>query len=179
MDKLAIYNRQGAIDVLAERLEFERTGVELYDRILEAMDLSNDPQIEAMRDEMEEYRDEEKEHEEWLEDQIRALGGDPDARTRRVQLVEAESVGIERVILASHATIPEMLHALLAAELVDNASWALLGNLAAEAGDDEAQKGFMTRLEEEARHLLFVTKAVEAFTVQEVLGEPASLPSIA
>jgi len=179
MDKLANYNRQGAIDVLSERLEFERTGVELYDRILEAMDLSNDPEIEAMREEMEDYRDEEKEHEEWLEDQIRALGGDPDARTRRVQLVEAETVGIERVILASHATIPEMFHALLAAELVDNASWSLLGNLAVEAGDDEAEREFMTRLEEEARHLLFVTKAVETFTTREVLGEPVSLPSTA
>ena len=179
MDKLANYNRQAAIDVLAERLEFERTGVELYDRILEAMDCSDDPRIEGMRDEMEEYRDEEKEHEEWLEDQIRALGGDPDARTRRVQLVEAESVGIERVILASHATIPEMLHALLAAELVDNASWGLLESLASEAGDHDARKEFVKRLEEEAKHLLFVSKAVEAFTVQEVLGEPVSLPGTA
>ena len=179
MDKLAKNNREEALDVLAERLAFERTGVQLYDRILEVMERSNDEKIKAMLDQMEEYRYEEKEHEEWLEQQICALGGDPNAKTQRVRLIETESEGIVEVILKSNATVSEMFHALLAAELVDNAGWALLMQLAGEAGDDNAKAEFKRRMLEEAEHLMFVRDVVQAFLVQEVLGEQVQFPTSA
>ena len=74
MQKLAGTNVSRVIDLLKERLTFERSGVKLYDKILERM--RNDPQAAPMVEQMQEHRDEEKEHEEWLEEQIRALGGD-------------------------------------------------------------------------------------------------------
>src|SRR3954469_25195926 len=118
MEELATKNRDKVIDVLAERLTFERSGVKLYDRIIERMQASDQADIEKMVDQMVEHRDQEKEHEEWLEEQIRELGGDAHAVTEKARLTQAESEGIERVILGEDTPIPQLFHALLAAELV-------------------------------------------------------------
>jgi bacterioferritin (cytochrome b1) len=175
MKELAEKNRDKVIDVLNERLTFERAGVKLYDRILEVMKQSGDQNVNRMLDEMQEHRDEEKEHAEWLEEQIRALGGDAHARTEHSELVERESTGIEEVVM-SDAELPHLFHALLAAELVDNAGWDLLVSLADEAGDREAKREFRKRMHEEADHLLLVRKAVQNFSMQEVLGEDVKMP---
>jgi hypothetical protein len=76
----------------------------------------------------------------------------------------------------SGAPLPHLLQALLAAELVDNAGWDLLAQLADEAGDREAKRAFKKRLHEEEDHLLFVRKAVEKLAFAEVLGEDVKLP---
>jgi bacterioferritin (cytochrome b1) len=176
MKELANYEKSKVIDVLNERLAFERAGVKLYDRVLEVMRGIADENVQRMRDEMEEHRDEEKEHEEWLEEQIRALGGDAHAETDKSRLVTRESKGIEEVVM-SDAELPHLLHALLAAELVDNAGWDLLVQVADEAGDREAKREFKKRLHEEEDHLLFVRKAVEKLSFQEVLGKEVKLPT--
>jgi bacterioferritin (cytochrome b1) len=176
MGELAKYDTGKVIDVLNERLAFERAGVKLYDRILEVMrTTANDENVARMLPEMQEHRDEEKEHEEWLEAQIRALGGDAHAETEKSQLVTRESKGIEEVVM-SDAQLPHLFHALLAAELVDNAGWDLLVQLADEAGDRAAKREFKKRLHEEEDHLLFVRSAVEKLAFQEVLGEDVKLP---
>ena len=125
--------------------------------------------------EMEKHRNEEKEHEEWLEGRIRSLGGDAHADTERSRLVTRESKGIEEVVM-SDAELPHLLHAMLAAELVDNAGWDLLAQIADEAGDHGAKREFKKRLHEEEDHLLFVRKAVEKLAFAEVLGEDVKLP---
>ncbi|HET6436813.1 MAG TPA: DUF892 family protein [Anaeromyxobacter sp.] len=176
MEQLAKHNTAKVIDVLNERLAFERAGVKLYDRILLVMQATPDENVTRMLQEMQAHRDEEKEHEEWLEDQIRALGGDAHTETDKSRLVTRESKGIEEVVM-SEAKLPHLLHALLAAELVDNAGWDLLAQLADEAGDRDAKKAFKKRLHEEEDHLLFVRRAVERLSFEEVLGEEAKLPS--
>jgi bacterioferritin (cytochrome b1) len=175
MKELAEKNREKVIDLLNERLTFERAGVKLYDRVLEVMRAGGDQNVNRMLDEMQEHRDEEKEHEEWLEEQIRAIGGDAHAQTEHSELVERESTGIEEVVMTD-AKLPHLFHALLAAELVDNAGWDLLVALADEAGDREAKREFRKRLHQEADHLIFVRKAVQKFSMQEVLGEEAKMP---
>jgi len=175
MKQLAEKNREKVIDLLNERLTFERAGVKLYDRILDVMRQSGDQNVNRMLEEMQEHRDEEKEHEEWLEDQIRTLGGDAHAETEHSELVERESKGIEEVVM-SDAKLPHLFHALLAAELVDNAGWDLLVSLADEAGDREARREFRKRLHQEADHLLLVRKAVQKFSMQDVLGEEVKMP---
>jgi len=174
MQKLAGTNVSRVIDLLNERLTFERSGVKLYDKILERM--RTDPQAARMVDQMQEHRDEEKEHEEWLEKQIRALGGDARSPSEKSILVRAESQGIEHVI-ERDAHLPHDFHALLIAELADNAGWDLLVQLADEVGDRDAKKEFKKRLHEEEEHLLFVRHAVEQFAKDEVLGEPETMPS--
>jgi rubrerythrin len=173
MKKLAEKNPAKVIDLLNERLTFERAGVKLYDAVLERMRSSPDPEIKALLGQMQEHRDEEKEHEEWLEEQIRDLGGDAHALTEKALLVQAESEGVERVVRRD-PSIAHDLHALLTAELADNAGWDLLVQLADEIGDSKAKKEFKKRLKEEADHLLFVREAVLKLTSREVTQEPAA-----
>ena len=90
MRKLAERNVGRAIDLLNERLAFERTGVRLYDRMLLRMRLAENGEVQRMVDRMQRYRDQEREHEEWLEDQIRALGGDDHVPTEKSVLVLAD-----------------------------------------------------------------------------------------
>ncbi len=175
MEKLAQQNRDKVIDLLTERLAFERSGVKLYDRIIGVMRSSPSEEVRDMLDQMQEHRDQEKEHEEWLEECIRSLGGNAHGETDLSRLVTEESKGIEEVVMRD-AELPHLFHALLAAELVDNAGWDLLVEVADEAGDRDAKKEFKKRLHEEEDHLLFVRKAVEKLSFQDVLGEDTKLP---
>jgi bacterioferritin (cytochrome b1) len=176
MQKLAEKNRGRVIDLLNERLAFERAGVKLYDTILARMQSSGDARIQDMFRTLQHNRDEEKAHEEWLEEQIRALGGDDHAPSEKSILVKAESEGIEHVIMRD-PDLGHDLHALLTAELADNAGWDLLVQIASEFGDRDAKKEFKKRLHEEEEHLLFVRKAVEQFAKQELTGEPQKMPA--
>ncbi len=176
MEKLAQKNRDKVVDVLAERLCFERADVKLYDKILETMRESKEPAVIAMTPQMEEYRDQEKEHRDWLEQCIRQLGGDDRQVTDRARIAALEAAGIEEVVTKDRE-LPYLFHALLAAELVDSAGWDLLVELADEAGDRKARKEFKKRHEEEAQHLSFVREAMKAFSAHEVLGEELRAPS--
>ncbi len=175
MEKLASHDKTKVIDVLTERLAFERAGVKLYDRVLQVMRGAGDENVARMLPEMEEHRNQEKEHEEWLEEQIRSIGGDAHTETDKSRLITRESKGIEEVVM-SDAELPHLFHALLAAELVDNAGWDLLVQIADEADDSEAKREFKKRLHEEEDHLLLLRKAMQKLSFQEVLGEEAQMP---
>lgn len=176
MERFAQKHPERAIDVLNERLVFERAAVKLYDRLLAALDMSDDENMLRTRGDLRQHRNEEKEHEEWLEEQIRALGGDAHAQTEHSELVLWESKGIEEVLEAD-PKLSHLFHALLAAELVDNAGWDLLAQLADEAGDRPAKRAFKKRLHEEEEHLLFIRKVVENLSIEEVLGEQKKMPA--
>lgn len=175
MEKLAERNSGRVLDLLNERLTFERAGVKLYDTLLTRMRASKDEEIQSMVQTMQKHREQEKEHEEWLEECIRKLGGDAHAQTEHSRLVERESSGIEQV-MATDESIPHGFHALLTAELADNAGWELLEGLASELGDSAAKKEFKKRLHEEMDHLAYVRKAMQKFALQEVTGEPQRMP---
>ncbi len=177
MQDLMKYNPEKVIDFLTERLVFERTGVKLYDAIVAKIEATGDDNLRRMLDPMREHRDEEKEHEEWLEEQIRALGGDAHGTTEMSDLVTRESKGIADVILDGDNDISHLFHALLTAELADNAGWDLLVQLADEAGDHSAKRQFKKRLHEEEDHLIFVRRAVEKLACHVVLGEDVRMPT--
>jgi bacterioferritin (cytochrome b1) len=176
MQKLALANRGKLIDVLSERLAFERDGVKLYDAILTAMQRSTDPEVLKMIEPMRKQRNDEREHEEWLESQVRALGGSAHEQTELTRLVGIESSGIGKVVLDGDPEVAHLFHAILAAEAIDNAGWDVLVALADQAGDREARKAFKKRLYEEQKHLAFVKRAVERFERRQVLGQPATIP---
>jgi rubrerythrin len=177
MKKLAEKNRTKVIDLLTERLAFERAGVKLYDAILVKMESSAEEEIVAMLGQMREHRNQEWQHEEFLEQQIRELGGDAHGETEMSLLTKRESQGIEQVVFDPTSPLPHLFHALLAAELVDNAGWDLLVELADEVGDRDAKKEFKRCLKEEEEHLVFVREAMERFARREVLGEPLAAPT--
>src|SRR3989442_3361818 len=175
MDKLAKKNVGKVIDLLSERLAFERAAVKLYVPLHVRLRVATDPALRALLEQIEHDRDEEKEHEECLEDQISAVGGDAHAQTERSVWVRAESEGVERVMRRDDS-IPHDSHAVLTAELADNAGWDLLVQIADEFGDSAAKKEFQKRLREEERHLLFVRKTLLELTKQEVSVGPPSPP---
>jgi len=176
MDKLARNNPEKVIDLLSERLTFERAGVKLYDAIIAKLVTSNEPEVHRTLRAMHEHRNHEKEHEEWLEQQIRALGGDAHTETDLARLATTESMGIEAVVLDGDNDPVHLFHALLAAELADNAGWDLLVALADEAGDRAAKKEFKKRLHEEEEHLIFVRRALASLAKADVLGEELEMP---
>jgi rubrerythrin len=176
MEKLAKKNVMKVIDLLCERLAFERSGVKLYDTLLSRLRASDDPALKALLGDVKEFREEEKEHEEWLEEQIRALGGDAHAPTEQSVLVQTEAEGLERVIRRD-PSIPHDFHALLTAELADNAGWDLLVQLADELGDSDAKKQFEKRLREEEKHLSFVRRTLLELTRNDVSVPPPSVPA--
>ncbi len=221
MEKLAQKNKDKVIDVLMERLRFERAGVKLYDKVLDRMRQSTgetrgsgggdyttyglsgyggdaergmrddirreqggarEPERDREKDvvaemlpHVEQIRDQEKEHEEWLEDCIRRLGGDDKRMTEMAKLSARESAGIEAVIMKD-PELPHLFHALLAAEHVDVAGWDLLVVLADDAGDRDAQEDFRKRLQEEERHLAFLREALRTFSAHEILGKDLESP---
>ncbi|WP_437878981.1 hypothetical protein [Sorangium sp. So ce513] len=172
MKKLAQVNKDKAIDLLNERLTYERASVRLYDSILEKIGRSADPSLLNLLGQLREHRDQEKEHEEWLEAQIRGLGGDAHAETEMSRLILIESQGIREVVLNGDQNPVHLFHALLTAELVDNSGWQLLLELADEADDDEAREAFRKRLHAEEDHLFFTRQVVERLTRKELLGSP-------
>src|SRR3954470_13097253 len=174
MDKLAKKNVTRVIDLLNERLAFERAGVTLYDTLLGRLRASADPEIAGLIDTVQKDREEEKEHEEWLEEQIRAIGGTAHGLSEHAVLVQAESEGVERVMRRDDS-IPHDFHALLTAELADNAGWDLLVQLADEFGDSKAKKEFKKRLHEEEKHLLFVRETLLELT-KKVVSLPEDAP---
>ena len=173
MQEITKHNRDKLIDLLTERLTFERAAVRLYDSIGEKMRAGGDGVTQRMMRNIEEFRDQEEAHGEWLEEQIRDLGGDTEAKTERSKLIETESQGIEEIIVDGDNEISHLFHALLTAELVDNTGWELLVQLADEAGDDDARRVFRRFLHEEEDHLAFVRTAVRELTKEELLGKPA------
>jgi len=67
MDKLAKKNVTKVIDLLSERLAYERAGVKLYDTLHARLRVATDPTLKALLEQVEHNRDEEEEHVEWLE----------------------------------------------------------------------------------------------------------------
>jgi len=177
MEKLASKNAAFVLDVLSGRLAFERTGVKLYDKVIEKIERNAEPRYHAIVGELREIRAEEQEHAHWLEEQIRALGGFPDEKTDMAELEMQEGSGIESVIVDGHDKAIHLVHALLAAELADNAGWDVLVKLADDAGDRAAKLAFGKRLAEEAKHLLFIREVVLRAAEIEILGREEPMPT--
>jgi rubrerythrin len=175
MHKLAANNPEKTMDYLTERLTFERAAVKLYDTILHHLRGSNEPWTNRIVGQVEKYRNQEKEHEEWLEAQIRALGGTAHEKTDMGSVIERESRGLLDVA-STDVQLPHIFHALLTAELMDNAGWEILLELADRADDDEARQAFRKRLHEEQDHLQLAREMMVMLAKNQVLGSPLITP---
>jgi ferritin-like metal-binding protein YciE len=169
--RLADTNREQVVDLLCERLAFERSTVRLYDRILEALRVGGDASTRELHATMLKHREEENEIARWLEGRIRELGGDERAETDLARLATREARGIDEVAENDAADITHLLHALLAVEGVDNAGWDLLVHLADAAGDARTKHELERRLRQERQHLAFVRQAIERLAIQTLFGE--------
>lgn len=146
------------IDMLGERLAFERGGVRLYESMLTKCQATPEKIPGLSTDQLAHFRDEEAKHFRWVEEALEALGADPTAQTPGANVAGIESMGIMQVMDDPRTTLSQSLHALLVAELADHDGWELLIKLADDMGQDEMARNFRQALKEEEEHLSHVRK---------------------
>jgi ferritin-like metal-binding protein YciE len=144
------------IDKVAERMAYERGGTRLYDAALvKVVALAQGTPVTVER--IKQIRNQEAEHAEMLRQALVSLGADPTAQTPCADLVGVQSAGLMQAITDPRTSLAQTLSSLLAAELIDVASWELLSRLAASLGNDELAERFDTALEQENEHLTTIS----------------------
>lgn len=172
-------NTATLLDKLGERIAFEGCAVRLYEALIASYDRVRGARGELLpaagelmeelgthsvafsRDEspvqtLQRIRGEEQDHLQMLAESVRQLGGDPDAPTAGGQLVATASSGLLQVLADPHTTLAQAFNTVLSAELIDNAGWELLMQLAEDAGETELASCCLAALDQEKEHLAIV-----------------------
>ena len=185
------------MDKVGERIAFERGGVRLYEALLakyEAASQSGEvlPPAEQVLEVAEaqglavlapvagenpaqtlaRIRSEELMHFQLLCGAMKQLGGDPTAQTPCADVTATASMGLIQVVTDPRTTLAQSLNAILSAELIDNAGWELLIQLAEQSGESELAGLFLGALAQEQEHLVTV-KGWLTSLVSEGAGTPA------
>lgn len=176
LQKLKGKNPMVLLDLLGQRLAFERSGVRLYEALLAKFEAASIHEEGVSREDIEHIRDEELEHFGLLCDVIRQLGADPTAVTPAADVIGVASSGILKVLADPRTTFTECLDAMLVAELADNAAWLVLADLAARVGLDDIAAKFRKALGEEEEHLARVQHWLVA-RIDGQLGVERTLPA--
>jgi len=158
---------QVLVDKLGERLAFERGGVRLYDTLLlkcRAMpDLLAPDEVQTLML----FRQQEQEHLRLVVQALEKLGADPTAQTPCADLVGVQGMGLVQAINDPRTSLVQSLGVVMDAELIDNAGWEMLMELARAAGHEEIARSFMPALQQEAQHLAQVTALVKRLTLAD------------
>jgi rubrerythrin len=144
---------QVLLDKLAERLACERTGVRLYDALLTKLDAVRDAIGSISHAQVAGIRADEARHMLLVKEAIEAMGGDPAAPTPSADVAGVEALGLVQVLSDPRTSLAQSLHAILTAELSDNAGWEILIALAWEHDRREMLERFSEALQLERRHL--------------------------
>jgi rubrerythrin len=140
------------LDKLGSRLAFERSGVRLYDALIQKREASA-TKMKPSRADLEHIRNEEFEHMRMLEECMIELGGDPTMVTPAADIGTTMTSGVLKVVIDPRTTIPQCLEAMLAAELIDNDCWGVLTSMARQQGLDEIVPDFEEAVLQEQEHL--------------------------
>jgi rubrerythrin len=147
---------QVLIDKIAERMAYERGGTRIYDAALvKVIALGSGTPVTVER--VKQIRNQEAEHAEILRQALVELGADPTAQTPCADLVGVQTMGLMQSVTDPRTSLPQTLSSLLAAELIDVASWELLSRLARSMGRDDLAERFDMALEQENVHLTTVS----------------------
>jgi rubrerythrin len=139
------------MDKLGERLAFERSGTRLYDALIAKCRADRSAALPLK--ELQHIRDEEATHFALVGAAIASLGGDPTAQTPGADVAGVEGMGLMQVLTDPKTTVAQALHAILVAEMTDNAAWEELIELTEQAGNDDLVARFGKASEEETEHL--------------------------
>jgi rubrerythrin len=167
------------MDKLGQRAGFERTGVRIYEAALSKLDVFGTWDGGPSREQLEKIRLDELSHFALVKHTIEKLGGDPTALTPAANLQANMSEGVPKMMVDPRVNLLQSLEGLLTAELVDNASWELLIELARDLGHTEIAEDFQRALDAEQEHLALVRAwlaagtRLEAKVGQEAAGAPA------
>lgn len=141
------------LDLLGERLAFERTGTRLYDALLAKLEGADPRPGGPTRDQLEEIRDDETRHFGLLRDAIQSLGGDPTVVTPSADVVGVAGSGWVQALTDPRTTLTEALKVVLAAELADNDGWETLVEVASGLGQEQLAAQFSEAAVAEEEHL--------------------------
>lgn len=155
------------IDKLGERLAFERSGTRLYEAVMAKCQASQDSGNLPDLEKLQHFCEEEARHFRLVADCLETLGADPTAQTPCADVAGVESTGLMQVVSDPQTTVNQSLHAMLVAELADNAGWEELIVLAKELGQDDMAQRFETALQEERQHLENVRRWHQDATLAE------------
>jgi rubrerythrin len=161
------------MDKLGERLAFERSGVRLYDGLLLKLGAGQAFDGGPSEADLRHIRDEEQEHFEIVREAIQSLGADPTAVTPSANLVGVEASGICSVVADPRTQLADGLHAMLIAELADNAGWEQLIELCQSADQPDLAERFEQCRAQEAEHLESVRRWLSAHATAELAGVAA------
>jgi rubrerythrin len=139
------------MDKLGERLAFERAGTRLYDALMAKCKADRHSPIPMA--ELEHIRQEEAMHFALVGAAIQSLGGDPTAQTPGADVTGMEGSGLMQVLTDPKTTVAQALHAMLIAEMTDNAAWEELIELTSQVGKEDLTERFEEAQEHEAEHL--------------------------
>jgi rubrerythrin len=151
------------MDKLGERLAFERSGTRLYDALM--VKCAADESCGVPAKELRHIRDEEAVHFALVGAAIESLGGDPTAQTPSADVAGIEGMGLMQVLNDPKTTVAQALHAMLVAEMVDNAAWDELIELTSQAGTEDLVARFTKARDEEQEHLQKVQAWYKAATM--------------
>jgi len=144
------------IDLLGERLAFERSGTRLYDALLEKIKLDKDlpklfnHEVVAL---LSQFRDEEHQHFLLIQDAMKEIGADPTSVTPSADMAGVASQGWGQVLSDPRSSFSHCIETILMAELADYDSWKLLIQMVGEMGWEQLQLSFKKAYEEEKIHL--------------------------
>jgi len=139
------------MDKLGERLAFERSGTRLYDALMAKCQAEKSSAVPQQ--ELQHIRDEEVTHFALVGAAIQSLGGDPTAQTPGADVTGVEGMGLMQVLTDPKTTVPQALHAILIAEMTDNAGWDELIELTSQVGNDDLVARFSKARDSETEHL--------------------------
>ena len=142
------------MDLLGERIAFERMGVRLYDALLCKHAAAELTPTEPRLQELEQLRDQELDHLALLVAMVEQLGGDPTAITPASEVMTVASRGLAQVLLDPRTTFTQGMRTMLTAELTDCSGWETVAAVAEALGKQDLAQGFRRALREEEEHVL-------------------------
>jgi hypothetical protein len=172
---MLIGNRpQVLVDKIGERLAFERGGTRLYESLLVKCRAA--PTALASDDlaALTLFHAQEQEHFALCVEGLQILGADPTAQTPCADLVGVESLGLVQAMNDPRTSLLQSLHVMMDAELLDNAAWEMLVELADACGHGVLAERFRHASTQEAQHLVHLRGLVARMTLEEasLLGTP-------
>lgn len=155
------------VDKLGERLAFERTGVRLYQALIDKVAALDGQTLPFAIADLKLIRDQELEHMRIVAAALESLGADPTAVTPCADVTAVASSGVVQVLTDPRTTVSQCLNAILTAELTDNANWELLIRLTDNAGQSELLPDFQRAHSVEDEHLRKVRDWLSSLILQE------------
>ncbi len=144
------------IDKLGERLAFERSGTRLYEALITKCQAAGADAVPL--EELKHFHDEEARHFRLVAECLEFLGADPTAQTPCADVTGVETMGLMQVVTDPQTTVAQSLHAILVAELADNAAWEELVTLARKFELNDMARQFTEAQGHEQEHLASVQK---------------------